>query len=364
MSEKNVNHIKWMKRAIHLASLGDGKTSPNPMVGAVILDKNGNLISEGFHYKAGMPHAEAMALSNSNKDVKGGSMYVNLEPCCHQGKTPPCVDKVKSSGLEKVFISIEDPDKRVAGKGIKLLREAGIQVHLGLCKKESLDLNKDFIHRNITKKSFGVLKWAMSIDGRIALKNGKSKWITNEESRLLVHSFRAEFDAIIIGGNTLRRDNPLLTTRGSRNPEPLRVVFTKSLDLPSKSNLWDCSKAKTLVIYNSSTANESNLSKIPKCVEVEKVLSDNPELISKILAKRGCNKVLWECGPGLATAAIQSNCIQELITFIAPKILGGDSSMNPFEDFKFKEMNEIIKLSKSQFSLIGNDICVKSSLEN
>ena len=203
-----------------------------------------------------------------------------------------------------------------------------------------------------------------SIDGRIALKNGKSKWITNKESRALVHSFRAEFDAIIIGGNTLRRDNPLLTTRGLKNPEPLRVVVTKSLDLPSKSNLWDCNNAKTLVFYDSSTANENYLKRIPKCVEVEKVSSDNPELISKILAKRGCNKVLWECGPRLATAAIRSNCIQELITFIAPKILGGENSMNPLSDFEFKEMHEIIKLSDSQFSLIGNDICVKSSFKN
>ena len=204
----------------------------------------------------------------------------------------------------------------------------------------------------------------MSIDGRIALKNGKSKWITNKESRALVHSFRSEFDAIIIGGNTLRRDNPLLTTRGSKNPEPLRVVFTKSLDLPSKSNLWDCSKAKTLIIYDSSTANENYLSRIPKCVEVVKVSSDDPELISKILAKKGCNKVLWECGPRLATAAIQSNCIQEIITFIAPKILGGDNNMNPLGDFEFKEMHQIIQLSHSQFSLIGNDICVKSFVKN
>ena len=137
----------------------------------------------------------------------------------------------------------------------------------------------------------------MSIDGRIALKNGKSKWITNEESRSLVHSFRAEFDAIIIGGNTLRRDNPLLTTRGLKKPEPLRVVFTKSLDLPSKCNLWDCNKAKTIVIYDSSTANESFLARIPKCVEIEKVSSDNPELISKILANRGCNNCLLYTSP-------------------------------------------------------------------
>ena len=353
-----------MKRAIFLASLGKNTTSPNPNVGAVILDKNGNIISEGFHYEAGMPHAEVMAFNNLKKDARGGSMYVNLEPCCHHGKTPPCVDRIISSGIKKVFISIEDPDKRVSGKGIKLLREAGIQVHLGLCKKESLDLNKAFIHRNITKKSFGVLKWAMSIDGRIALKNGKSKWITNDESRSLVHSFRAQFDAIIIGGNTLRRDNPILTTRGSKNPEPLRVVFTKSLDLPSKSNLWDCNRAKTLVIYDSSSANENYLKRIPKFVEVERVPSDNPEFISQILANRGCNKVLWECGPKLSTAAIKTNCIQEIVTFVSPKILGGENCMSPLGDFEFKEMNEIIKLFDSQVSLIGNDICVKGFLKN
>ena len=156
-------------------------------------------------------------------------MYVNLEPCCHQGKTPPCVDKVISSGIKKVYISIEDPDKRVSGKGIKLLKEAGIQVDLGLCKKESLDLNKAFIHRNITNKAFGVLKWAMSIDGRVALQNGKSKWITNEKSRSLVHSFRAEFDAIIIGGNTLRKDNPLLTTRGKKKYLSLCELFSQKV---------------------------------------------------------------------------------------------------------------------------------------
>ncbi len=363
MSESNIENIKWMKRAIYLATLGKGITSPNPLVGAVILDKNGNLISEGFHHRAGMPHAEAMAFNNLNKDASGGSMYVNLEPCCHQGKTPPCVDKVISSGIKKIYISIQDPDKRVSGKGIKLLKEAGIQVHLGLCKKESLDLNKAFIHRNITNKAFGVLKWAMSIDGRVGLKNGISKWITNEESRSLVHSFRAEFDAIIIGGNTLRKDNPFLTTRGSKNPEPLRVVITKSLDLPSKSHLWDCNKAKTILIYDSSTANESFLNRIPDCVEVEKVSSDNPELISKILAKRGCNKVLWECGPKLATAAVKYNCIQEIITFIAPKIIGGENSMNPFGDFEFRDINDVITLNDPQFSLIDNDICVKSFLK-
>ena len=364
MPKNKIEDIKWMRRALFLASLGKGKTSPNPLVGAVILDKNGNLISEGFHLKAGKPHAEAMAFMNLKKDAKGGSMYVNLEPCCHQGKTPPCVDKVISSGIKKIYISIQDPDKRVSGRGIKLLKEAGIKVHLGLCKKESLELNKAFIYRSITNKAFGVLKWAMSIDGRIGLKNGKSKWITNKNSRSLVHSFRTEFDAIIVGGNTLRKDNPLLTTRGQKNPEPLRVIFTKSLDLPLNANLWNCDQAKTVVIYDSSTANEKLLARIPQCVEVQKVSSDNPELISKLLAKRGCNKVLWECGPKLATAAVKSGCINEVVSFIAPKILGGENSMNPFGDFEFQDMHEIINLSDSKVSFLGNDICVKSALKN
>ena len=362
MIDSNIIDKQWMKRAIYLASLGRGTTSPNPMVGAVILDKYGNLISEGFHYKSGMPHAEAMAFGNLKKDARGGTIYVNLEPCCHHGKTPPCVEKIISSGLKKIFISIKDPDKRVSGKSIKLLKKSGVEVHLGLCEKESLEINKSFIHRNITGKAYGVLKWAMSIDGRVGLKNGQSKWITNKRSRSLVHSYRSGFDAIIIGGNTLRKDDPLLTSRGAKIHEPLRVVFTRTLDLPEKSNLWNCKVAKTLVVYDSSKADEENLKRIPECVEIEKVSSDNPRLISNLLAKRGCNSVLWECGPNLATAAIKSGCVQELMTFISPKILGGEISMNPFADFGFSNMNEVLNLKSPDISLIGNDICVKSPI--
>jgi len=359
----NINNIdsKWMKRAINLASLGKGLTSPNPMVGAVIVDKHGKLISEGFHQKTGMPHAEAMAFNNLKVKPDGGAMYVNLEPCCHTGKTPPCVERIISSGIKKVFISIEDPDERVSGKSIKLLREAGIKVHLGLSQKESLELNKAFIHRNQTGNAFGVLKWAMSIDGRVALKNGESKWITNSSSRSLVHSLRSGFDAIIIGGNTLRKDNPFLTSRGAKTPEPLRVVFTKTLDLPEKSNLWDCEIAKTLIVYDSSTANEEYLKRIPECVEIQKVNSDQPKLIANLLAKRGCNKVLWECGPKLATSALKDGCIQELMTFIAPKIIGGKQSMTPFCDFNFENMEEVFSLNYTNIKFEKNDIFLRSS---
>jgi len=349
-------HIKWMKRAIKLALLGNGLTSPNPLVGALILNKNGELISEGFHSKSGMPHAEAMAFNNLNNDCNGGSIYVNLEPCCHEGKTPPCVNKIISSGIKNVYVSIKDPDIRVAGKGINKLKEAGLEVHLGLCEAEALEINKAFIHRNLTGSSYGVLKWAMSIDGRIGLKNGESKWISNHFSRKMVHSLRSDYDAIIVGGNTLRNDNPLLTTRGKKKPEPLRVVFTRTLDLPEKSKLWDCSIAKTLIVYNSLTANETNLRNIPSCVEVEKLQSDNPKDLSKLLAKKGCNKILWECGPQLATEAVKNGCVQEIMTFIAPKIIGGTNSMNPFCDFHFEKMNEVINLQKSDLKILETDI--------
>ena len=363
MKPDNFTHKKWMKRAIRLASLARGLTSPNPMVGAVILNKKGKLIAEGFHHKAGRPHAEAMAFDNLKDDPLGGSLYVNLEPCCHRGKTPPCVDRIISSGIKKVYVSIKDPDLRVAGKGIRLLENAGIEVNLGLCENESLELNKSFIHKNLNGYSYGVLKWAMSIDGRLGLKNGESKWISSQKSRSFVHKLRADFDAIIIGGNTLRKDNPLLTTRGFKQIEPLRVVFTRTLDLPKKAKLWETDVSKTLVVYDSSTANEDNLKRIPRNVSIEKVSSDNPKLLSKILAEKGCNKVLWECGPELATSAVKAKCIQEYITFISPKILGGENAMNPFSDFEFKSMEEVIKLNLSEIKSYSSDIYLRGFMK-
>jgi len=353
-------HIKLMRRAINLALLGNGATSPNPLVGAVITNKKSEIISEGYHQKSGMPHAEAMAFNNLRANPQGGSLYVNLEPCCHAGKTPPCVDKIISSGIKRVFISIKDPDSRVAGKGICRLKDAGIDIHLGLCERESLEINKAFIHRNLTGNSYGVLKWAMSIDGRIGLKNGLSKWISNDSSRELVHSMRSEFDAVVVGGNTVRKDNPLLTTRGEKNPEPIRVVFTRTLDLPANSELWDCSKARTLIVYNSLTANENHLKRIPSCVEVEKLTTSNPRDLSTLLAKKGCNKILWECGPKLATLALGDGCIQETMTFISPKIIGGVNAMNPFSDFNFNDMSEVINLKKSEIRFIKNDLYLRN----
>tara|TARA_Y100001978_G_scaffold154037_1_gene139401 strand:+ start:760 stop:1848 length:1089 start_codon:yes stop_codon:yes gene_type:complete len=362
MNIDSKNHVKWMRRAIDLALLGKGRTSPNPLVGAVILDKNGELIAEGFHLKAGLPHAEAMAFDNLKKSPQGGSIYVNLEPCCHEGKTPPCVKRIISSGIKKVFVSIKDPDQRVSGKGINELLDFGIEVNLGLCQEEALLINKAFIHKNLTGNSYGVLKWAMSLDGRTGLKNGKSKWISSENSRSYVHSIRSNFDAIIVGGNTLRKDDPILTTRSQKDPEPVRVVFTRTLNLPVKRRLWDCNEAKTLIVYDASKADERNLKNIPSCVEVAKISSDNPILLSKLLAERGLNSIFWECGPTLATSALKNGCIQETMTFISPKIIGGINSMSPFADFNFQEMKEIYKLNSNKIKILNEDIFLENKL--
>ena len=352
---------QWMKRALELAALGKGLTSPNPLVGAVLLNKNGELISEGFHHKAGMPHAEAMAFANLKRDPVGGTLYVTLEPCCHYGKTPPCVKKIIDSGIKNVYVSIKDPDHRVSGKGIELLKKAGLNVTLGLCEAEAKEINKAFIFKSLYGKSYGTLKYAISIDGRVGLRNGESKWITNNLSRSQVHKLRASFDAVIIGGNTLRKDNPFLTTRGLKDKEPLRVVITKSLNLPAECNLWNTNEAKTIVIYDQNTADTSLLKRIPSGVEAVKLPSTKPVFISKVLAEKGCNNVLWECGPKLATAAMKEGCIQELITFMAPKILGGEEAMTPFTDFNYTKMSDVLTLRKQAIRFFNDDICIKTA---
>ena len=361
-SDNHFSHwIPWMRRALHLAALGDGFTSPNPLVGSVVLDVDGNLIGEGFHRFAGANHAEVEALSQAGDRAKGGSIVVTLEPCCHQGKTPPCTDAILNSGVRKVVIGMKDPDPRVSGKGISILKEAGLDVLTDVLEDEVAYQNRAFVFRVITGRPWGVLKWAMSLDGRIGLPNGESKWISGEQARMSVYRLRSKCDAVIVGGGTVRADNPLLTSRGISNPEPLRVVVTKSLDLPKQSQLWDTSIAKTLIV-NGSESNKKLESQIPKGPELFHIPNLRPKELLEFIAQKGCNKVLWECGPSLATQAIQQNCIQELCVVIAPKILGGVSSMNPIGDLGFTSMNQVLLFDNLSIDKLGNDLVFKTIL--
>tara|TARA_B100000965_G_scaffold335189_1_gene300937 strand:+ start:273 stop:1367 length:1095 start_codon:yes stop_codon:yes gene_type:complete len=348
--------VPWMRRAIQLALLAKGRTSPNPLVGAIVLDSCGRLVGEGFHSGAGNAHAEIEALAQAGEKSVDGTIVVTLEPCCHQGLTPPCTEAIIKAGLKKVVIGMVDPDPRVSGNGISRLKDCGLEVIEGVLNQECESINREFSFRIRYGRPWGILKWAMSLDGRIGLPNGCSKWITNVPARDSVHQIRSQCDAVIVGGGTLRADDPLLTSRGKSKPEPLRVVFTKSLDIPKSAKIWDTKIAKTIIAHGPD-ADESFLSDFPDGPEKLRLNSNDPSDLLVALAKKGCNKVLWECGPLLATSAIKANCVQELVVFIAPKLLGGKSAMNPLENFGFESIKSTYKLQHSFLEQKGEDLC-------
>ncbi len=348
--------VPWMRRSIQLALLAEGMTSPNPVVGAVVLDSTGKLVGEGFHTGSGNAHAEIEALNQAGGKANEGTIVVTLEPCCHHGLTPPCTEALIKAGLKRVVIGMVDPDPRVSGNGISRLRDSGLEVIEGVLKEECEFINREFVFRIRNGRPWGILKWAMSLDGRIGLPNGSSKWITDKTARDAVHKIRSKCDAVIVGGGTLRADDPHLTSRGKSNPEPLRVVFSRSLDLPKSANLWDTKIAKTIIAYGPE-GNEDFFSDFKDGPERLLLNSNDPSELLTSLAGKGCNKVLWECGPLLATSAIDSNCVQELIVFVAPKLLGGKSAMCPLGSFGFESINSTYNLQHSFLEQKGTDLC-------
>tara|TARA_Y100001968_G_scaffold244688_1_gene228739 strand:+ start:251 stop:1345 length:1095 start_codon:yes stop_codon:yes gene_type:complete len=348
--------VPWMRRAIQLALLAEGRTSPNPLVGAIVLDSRGQLVGEGYHSGAGRAHAEIEALAQAGEKSIGGTIVVTLEPCCHRGLTPPCTEALIKAGLKKVIVGMVDPDPRVSGKGISRLKDSGLQVIHGVLNQECEEINREFSFRVKNGRPWGILKWAMSLDGRIALPNGSSKWITNDYSRDSVHQIRSKCDAVIVGGKTVRVDDPLLTSRGKSEPEPLRVVFSKTLDLPKFSKLWNTKLAKTLIAYGPE-GDEAFFSDLQDGPEKLRLNSNDPSELLTLLAEKGCNKILWECGPLLATSAIAANCVQELVVFVAPKLLGGNPAMSPLNSFGFESISSTYKLQHSFLDRKSEDIC-------
>ena len=348
--------VPWMRRSIQLALLAEGQTSPNPLVGSIVLDSGGRLVGEGFHTGAGNPHAEIEALSQAGKKSANGTIVVTLEPCCHQGLTPPCTEAIIKAGLKRVVVGMVDPDPRVSGNGISRLKDSGLEVIEGVLSQECELINREFSFRVRNGRPWGILKWAMSLDGRIGLPNGNSKWITDVPARNSVHQIRSHCDAVIVGGGTVRFDNPLLTSRGLSNSEPLRVIFSRSLNLPKAAKLWDTKIARTIIAYGPE-GDESFFSDLPDGPEKLRLNSNNPAELLNSLAKKGCNKILWECGPQLATSAIKADCVQELVVFVAPKLLGGKSAMSPLNSFGFESISSTYKLQHSFLDQKGQDLC-------
>jgi len=361
--------LLWMRRALELAALGAGRTSPNPLVGAVVLDAQGQLVGEGYHAKAGTPHAEVHALAQAGERARGGTLVVTLEPCCHHGRTPPCSAAVIAAGITRVVVAMTDPNPQVAGGGIAQLRAAGLTVISGVCEAEARELNRAFVHRISTGRPLAILKWAMSLDGRTALSNGASQWISGPPARAWVHRLRSQCDAVIVGGGTLRADDPLLTSRGQRTPEPLRVVLSRNLQLPERAQLWDISTAPTLVVHGheAPAAAQAQLDQLcsnnPGLERLE-LSACSPSTLLEALAQRGCNQVLWECGPELAAAAINEGCVQDVAAVIAPKLLGGTPARTPLGDLGFSDLQELPTWSPRDPERLAGDLLWRLRLES
>ncbi len=350
-----------MRRCLDLARRALGCTSPNPMVGAVIV-KDGEIVGEGFHPRAGEPHAEVFALKAAGNKARGATIYVSLEPCNHYGRTPPCSEALVKAGVAKVVIGMVDPNPLVAGGGINRLRSAGIEVISGVEEEACRKLNEGFIHRILYKKPLGILKYAMTLDGKIATTTGHSNWITNEDARSAVRQLRAGCDAVIVGGNTVRQDNPRLTSRFPGAHNPLRVVMSRSLDLPTQAHLWQTHEAPTLVLTEPGANSDMQEILRKQGVEVVELSPLTPSQAMAFLYDKGFCSVLWECGGILAASAIASGAVQKVLAFIAPKIIGGNHAPTPVGDLGFTTMTQALSLERVEMRIVGSDCLMEGYL--
>ena len=359
MGDPGMSDRAMMQRCLELARQALGRTAPNPLVGSVIV-QDGAIVGEGFHPAAGQPHAEVFALQEAGDRARGATLYVNLEPCNHYGRTPPCSEAIVAAGLQRVVVGMVDPDPRVSGGGIARLRQAGIEVTVGIEEADCRTLNEAFVHRILHHRPFGILKYAMTLDGKIATTTGHSAWVTSPAARAEVHQLRTACDAVIVGGNTVRRDNPLLTSR--QDPTPLRVVMSRSLDLPTDAQLWDTAIAPTTVFteVNAKPAVQEALTQ--QGVDVIEVTPLTPSIVMTHLYDRGYLSVLWECGGTLAARAIVDGSIQKVIAFIAPKIIGGSTAPSPIGDLGLTVMTDALVLKDVQWRSIGSDLLIEGYL--
>ncbi len=338
-----------------------GRTAPNPMVGAVVVNQ-GEKVGEGFHPGVGLPHAEVFALQQAGDRSQGATLYVNLEPCNHTGRTPPCTEAIMESGIRRVVAGMVDPDPRVSGRGIDRLRAAGIEVIVGVAEAECRRLNEGFIQRVTRHRPLGLLKYAMTLDGKIATQTGHSQWITGPQARAEVHRLRAHCDAVVVGGNTVRCDNPRLTTHGHSSHNPRRVVLSRRLDLPEQAHLWATQTAPTLVL--TTPAADQNQAQKLRNLGVEVITLDplTPRQVTEYLYQQGCAMVLWECGGNLAAQAIADQVIDKIWAFIAPKLIGGELAPTPLGNLGITHMAEAIGLQALTYRSIGEDCLIEAYL--
>jgi diaminohydroxyphosphoribosylaminopyrimidine deaminase/5-amino-6-(5-phosphoribosylamino)uracil reductase len=368
MAEQSELDGMWMRRALDLAARARGRTSPNPMVGAVIV-KDGEVAGEGFHAFAGSDHAEVVALHEAGVDAADATLYVNLEPCCHQGRTPPCVTRIIQAGIRRVVAACQDPNPAVNGKGLATLRDAGIVVDAGVLAEEAERLNEFFFTHIRTGRPFIILKTAASLDGKIATRTGESRWITGEQARRRVHQLRNEVDAVLVGIGTVLRDDPLLTTRlGTADQrDPARVIVDNLARLPLRAKVVNRGSTAPTFVAVSEMAPRSRLETLEREGVQVLVVEGSPRRVSldrllDILGKFGFLSVMIEGGAEINASALQEGIVDKALIFLAPILIGGKAAPTAVGGDGIASLTQAFRLHDTRVEALGDDILVEGYL--
>jgi diaminohydroxyphosphoribosylaminopyrimidine deaminase/5-amino-6-(5-phosphoribosylamino)uracil reductase len=346
--------IKMMQLALRLARKGEGKVSPNPLVGAVIV-KDGKIVGSGYHKRFGGPHAEINALKEAGEKAKGGTLYVNLEPHSFLGKTPPCTKAIIEAGIKKVLCSIIDPNPQVNGEGVKKLKSSGIQVEIGLLSQEAKRLNEVYLKYITTRIPFVIMKVAQTLDGKTATLKGDSKWITSGTSREFVYKLRSKVDSVLVGSKTIIKDNPKLTIHKIKGKNPKRIILTTSGQIPPDSRVLKNNKDNKTIIVTSKIT--SRLKSYPAEIWEVKKTSDRKIDLQKFLKKAGQEKIasiLIEGGKEIFTSFIRNKLVDKVYYFLAPKILG--KGLETFGDLGINRIKDSLNLKEVELKRFSDDL--------
>lgn len=363
-------HIAFMQRALDLARRAKGRTSPNPLVGAVIV-KDEKVIGEGYHQKAGTPHAEVHALNAAGENAKGATLYTSLEPCCHWGRTPPCAEALICAGIAQVYVAEIDPNPSVAGKGVRRLQNAGINVHIGILRQEASDLNEMYRKYIQTGKPFVILKTAMSLDGKIATASGESQWITSEASRQRGHEVRDTVDAILVGRGTVARDDPALTTRlqDREGQDAIRIVLDSHGRTRSDARIFNAGSEAGVIVAVTPEAPPENVNTLEKAgAEVVTVPAAHGNQICfknlmEILGNREITSILIEGGSHINASALAAGIVDKIMCFIAPKLIGGQSAPGPIGGVGIQSLTDAANLRRMSVTpMPEHDILIEGYL--
>lgn len=350
----------FMREALRIAKNAEGRTSPNPLVGAVVV-RDGKIIAEGWHRQAGTSHAEIHALNMAGELAKGATLYVTLEPCSHFGRTPPCSQRIIESGISRVVAAMKDPNPKVSGRGFEMLRAAGVEVEFGLLENEARKLNEIFLKWITKKLPFVTMKFACSLDGKIATVSGESQWISCEESRKFTHHLRDINDAILVGVGTVLADNPSLTTRLIEGKNPVRVIVDSKARIPLNSKVVTDKSARTIVAVTSNAPQEK-ISAL-KNLGVEIITAGDGrhvdlEILMRELAEREITSVLVEGGGKIHFSMLNSGLVDKIFAFIAPKIIGGANSLTAVEGTGFEKLSDAVTLKNFTAERLGEDFLI------